>query len=213
MVLARTRVLIDRIFFLVTGVVGLLSPRMQRRLAGGRPVEVDGNTLDPSIQLLLELRKRNGAKPWHAYTPEQARRAFAAESRVGAFRHMPVGAVRDLTVDGGDGPIPARHYAPPAEVSGAVPLLVYLHGGGFVVGDLDSYDSACRLLCRHAGVHVLSIDYRLAPEHPFPAARRRLQGRAGVGLRARRRARRRSRAGGDRRRQRRRQPRRDGRRA
>jgi acetyl esterase len=169
-VLARTRVLIDRIFFLVTGVVGLLSPRMQRRLAGGRPVEVDGNTLDPSIQLLLELRKRNGAKPWHAYTPEQARRAFAAESRVGTLRHMPVGAIRDLTVDGGDGPIPARHYAPPAEVSGAVPLLVYLHGGGFVIGDLDSYDSVCRLLCRHAGVHVLSIDYRLAPEHPFPAA-------------------------------------------
>ena len=83
---------------------------------------------------------------------------------------MPVGAVRDLTVDGGDGPIPARHYAPPAEASGAVPLLVYLHGGGFVVGDLDSYDAVCRLLCRHAGVHVLSIDYRLAPEHPFPAA-------------------------------------------
>jgi acetyl esterase len=169
-VLARTRALIDRISFLVAGIVGLLSPRMQRRLVGGRTFEVDGHTLDPSVQLLLELRRRNGAKPWHAQTPHQARRSFAAESRVGAFRPMAVGAIRDLEVDGGDGPIPARHYAPPAEGSAPAPLLVYLHGGGFVVGDLDSYDSACRLLCRHAGVHVLSVDYRLAPEHQFPAA-------------------------------------------
>ena len=150
--------------------MGLLSPRLQRRLAGGKPVEIDGNTLDPSVQLLLELRKRNGAKPWHAYTPLEARRAFAAESRVGALRPMAVGAVRDLTVDGAEGPLGARHYAPPAEGAAPAPLLVYLHGGGFMVGDLDSYDSVCRLLCRHAGVHVLSVDYRLAPEHPFPAA-------------------------------------------
>ena len=170
MVLARTRVLIDRILFLVAGIVGLLHPRTQRRLAGGKPIEVDGHTLDPSVQLLLELRKRNGAKPWYAHTPEQARRAFAAESRVGALRPLAVGAVRNLTVDGGDGPIPARHYAPPAEGAGSAPLLVYLHGGGFMIGDLDSYDAVCRLLCRHAGVHVLSVDYRLAPEHRFPAA-------------------------------------------
>src|SRR3954452_549501 len=143
---------------------------MQRRLAGARPIEVDGHTLDPSVQLLLELRRRNGAKPWHAQTPQEARRSFAAESRVGALRPLAVGAVRDLSVDGGDGPVPARHYAPPAEGPEPAPLLVYLHGGGFVIGDLDSYDSVCRLLCRHAGVHVLSVDYRLAPEHRFPAA-------------------------------------------
>jgi acetyl esterase len=169
-VLARTRRLVDWLSFLLAGIVGLLNPRTQRRLAGGRPVEADGNTLDPSVQLLLELRKRNGAKPWHAYTPEQARRAFAAESRVGALRTVPVDAVRELTVAGGDGPIPARHYTPPTQGTGPAPLLVYLHGGGFVIGDLDSYDAVCRLLCRHAGVHVLSVDYRLAPEHHFPAA-------------------------------------------
>jgi acetyl esterase len=169
-VLVRTRALIDRISFAVAGVVGLLSPRTQRRLAGGRAIEVDGNTLDPSVQLLLEMRRRMGTKPWHAQTPEDARRAMAAESRVAAVRPPAVDAVRDLTVDGGDGPLPARHYAPPAALGDAQPLLVYLHGGGFMIGDIESYDGICRLLCRHAGVHVLSVEYRLAPEHPFPAA-------------------------------------------
>jgi acetyl esterase len=63
----------------------------------------------------------------------------------------------------------ARHYEPPAAGAGPAPLLVYLHGGGFVAGDLDTHDEPCRLLCRHAGAHVLAVDYRLAPEFPFPA--------------------------------------------
>src|SRR4051795_7374681 len=80
---------------------------------------------------------------------------------------LPVGDVRDLTVDGATGPLRARHYTP-AEPGGPHPLLVFFHGGGWVIGDLDTHDAACRLLCRHAGVHVLSVDYRLAPEAPFP---------------------------------------------
>jgi acetyl esterase len=170
MVLRRTRGLIDRISFTVASLLGLLPPRTQQRLAGGRRIEVDGNTLDPGVQLLLAMRRRMGTKPWHVQTPEEARRAMAAESRVGAVRPPEVAAVRDLTIDGADGPLPARHYAPPAALEDAQPLLVYLHGGGFVIGDVESYDSVCRILCRHAGVHVLSVDYRLAPEHPFPAA-------------------------------------------
>jgi acetyl esterase len=63
----------------------------------------------------------------------------------------------------------ARHYAP-AEFGGPHPLLVYYHGGGFTYGDLDTHDGVCRLLCRHAGAHILAVDYRLAPEHRFPAA-------------------------------------------
>jgi acetyl esterase len=85
---------------------------------------------------------------------------------------LPVGEVRDLTIEGAAGPLRARHFAP-AESGGAGgpnPLLVYYHGGGFVIGDLDTHQSPCRMLCRHAGVHVLSIDYRMGPEHPFPAA-------------------------------------------
>jgi acetyl esterase len=75
-----------------------------------------------------------------------------------------VAAVRDFTIDA----IRVRHYAPFA--SAPAPLTVYLHGGGFAIGDLDSHDEPCRILCHHGGVHVLAIDYRLAPEHPFPAA-------------------------------------------
>jgi acetyl esterase len=166
---ARTRAWIDRISFAVAGLVGLLSPRTQRRLTGGRTLEIDGHTLDPSVHLLLTMRRRAGAKPWHALGPEEARRAFAEESRVAGLRPTEVAAVRDLTIDGGDGPLRARHYTPPATLGEVRPLLVYLHGGGFMIGDLESYDAPCRLLCRHAGVHVLSVDYRLAPEHPFPA--------------------------------------------
>ncbi|MBI1375892.1 MAG: alpha/beta hydrolase fold domain-containing protein [Frankiales bacterium] len=87
---------------------------------------------------------------------------------------MPVGDVRDLEVDGGAGPLLARLYTPPgpslAPSARPRPLVVFFHGGGWVVGDLDTHDQPCRLLCRHADVHVLSVDYRLAPEHVYPAA-------------------------------------------
>ncbi len=81
-----------------------------------------------------------------------------------------VGSVRELEIDGADGPLRARHYLPPQSGTSATPpLLVFFHGGGFVIGDLDTHDEPCRMLCRHAAVQVLSVDYRLAPEHPFPA--------------------------------------------
>ncbi|MGH8987208.1 MAG: alpha/beta hydrolase [Acidimicrobiales bacterium] len=76
--------------------------------------------------------------------------------------------VADLTVPGLAGPIPARHYVP-AEGNSGRGLLVYYHGGGFVLGDLESHDGICRDLASGSGVAVLSVDYRLAPEHPFPA--------------------------------------------
>jgi len=98
------------------------------------------------------------------------RRALTRSSaRVAAGAPIPVGAVRDLMVDGGGGRIPARHYAPSSGGAGR-PLVVFFHGGGWVVGDLDTHDQPCRLLARTADVHVLSVDYRLAPEHPYPAA-------------------------------------------
>jgi acetyl esterase len=76
--------------------------------------------------------------------------------------------VTDLEVPSPDGTIPARRYV--ARPDDASRLLVYFHGGGWVVGSLDSCDTTCRFLARHAGVSVLSVDYRLAPEHRFPAA-------------------------------------------
>src|SRR5437588_8154562 len=91
-------------------------------------------------------------------------------SAVFAGKPTTVGAVADLELDlRGGVSRPARHYAP-LEPGGPHPLLVYYHGGGFTYGDLDTHDAVCRILCRHGGVHVLSVDYRLAPEHPFPAA-------------------------------------------
>ena len=83
----------------------------------------------------------------------------------------PIGSVRDLAAPGPHGPIPLR-LVRPAGVADAValPLLVYFHGGGWVIGDLDTHDVACRTLAASAGIAVLAVDYRLAPEHRFPAA-------------------------------------------
>ncbi|QRN96930.1 alpha/beta hydrolase [Archangium violaceum] len=146
-----------------------LPHHLQRFLSGTPPVERNGLTLHPELQLLLALRKRMGAVDVSTLPPAEARRRMRREALVHAGEPIEVGAVRELVLDVAHGPLKARHYAP---VDGAArrPMLVFLHGGGFVLGDLDTHDSACRLLCRHAGLHVLSIDYRLAPEHPFPAA-------------------------------------------
>jgi acetyl esterase len=163
----RTK-LADRLEFAAVRALGHLPPRVQRRLAGA-PVAIDGDTLDPGVQLLLSMRERRGVRPLESMVPEQARRYVAAESRRTAGPPPHVAAVHELHVDGATGPLRARHYVPP-EPGGPHPLLVFFHGGGFVVGDLVTHDSPCRLLCRHGGVHVLSVDYRLAPEHPFPAA-------------------------------------------
>jgi acetyl esterase len=142
-----------------------LPPRVQRRLSGAPPIVIDGQRLEPDVQLMLALRRRLGEPVWdERLSVERARRltrqeAFAARGT----RTVPVGAVEDLSVDG----LRARRYT--SAEPGAKPLLLYLHGGGFVVGDIDTHDAPCRVLCRHAGVDVLSVEYRRAPEHPFPA--------------------------------------------
>jgi acetyl esterase len=138
------------------------------RLSGRPPVVVDGQVLDPGVQLMLAFRDRLGTKPPEATSVAEMRAITREEAAIARGRVVPVGAVRDLTLPGPHGPARARHYAPP-ERGGPHPLLVFLHGGGFVVGDLDTHDAPCRVLCRHGGVHVLSVEYRLAPEHPFPA--------------------------------------------
>lgn len=141
---------------------------LQLRLAGGRPIVVDGLTLQAELQLMFTLRTLLGATSLTEGTPAQCRRRVRSDALEHQGPTIEVAAVTELEVAGGAGPVRARHYAPRG--GAGAPLLVYCHGGGFVVGDLDTTDNVCRLLCRHAGVHVLSIDYRLAPEHPFPAA-------------------------------------------
>jgi acetyl esterase len=145
-----------------------LPPRVQVRMSGKPAVRIDGDTLAPEVQLTLALRERRNEPPLEAVTPAEARLARRRLAAIATGRPAAVGAVRDLEIDA-DVPLRARHYAP-EERGGPQPLLVFFHGGGFVFGDLDTHDGVCRLLCRHAGAHVLAIDYRLAPEHPFPAA-------------------------------------------
>ena len=149
-----------------------LPASLQIKLSGGQPVVVDGLTLHPELQLMFALQRFVGAKRLTEGDAQRCRRRMRRDTLDNAGPLVEVGAVRDLFVEGGAGPIRARHYAPANASSGAkpAPLLVFFHGGGFVLGDLDTHDPGCRLLCKHAGVHVLAIDYRLSPEHPFPAA-------------------------------------------
>ena len=149
------------------GVLPVVPDAAKRLMA--RAVTIDGNTLDPTLQLALTTLKLSGEADLTArddveYSRQRIRRMASTIDR----NPLPVGDVTALSIPGPAGPIPARHYRPPNDE--IRPLLIYLHGGGWVVGDLDSHDNVCRYLCRNAGIHVLSVDYRLAPEHPAPAA-------------------------------------------
>jgi acetyl esterase/lipase len=125
-------------------------------------------TVDPQIAALLE--RVNAARPLSSGTPDEGREAFRALNVLAASvgPRVEVGSVEDTQVAGAAGPIRARIYRP--EGSGSHPTLLFIHGGGFVIGDLDAYDAQCRVLCAGVGAVVVSVDYRLAPEAPFPAA-------------------------------------------
>jgi acetyl esterase len=145
-----------------------LPPSWQVRLSGKPPVVVDGDTLAPEVQLTLALLERRGEPSPETLSPTEARRVRRRLSAVYSGKPVAVGLVEDVEIDASV-PLHGRHYVP-SEPDGPQPLLVYYHGGGFTYGDLDTHDGVCRILCRHAGAHVLAVDYRLAPEHPFPAA-------------------------------------------
>ena len=152
---------------IVVGIVTALPAFVQRLLAGGRAVRLDGLELEPDIQLLLALQRLRGDRALDAMTPAEARVEIARGAASFAGALVPVARVESLTLPGAAGPIAARLYVPDGEVRG---LLVYYHGGGWVVGDLDTHEAPCRFLARAAGLAVLSVDYRRAPEHRFPAA-------------------------------------------
>lgn len=142
-----------------------LPPRLVAR-GLRRPVMVEGRTLDPNTQLLLRLMRLAGL-PAEELPVEQGRRAIEVGAAAVTGR-LPIGSVEDRTVPGPAGQVPIRLYTPRAHEQGA--MLVYLHGGGWTYGSLDSHDGVCRLLAEEAGVRVVAVDYRLAPEHRFPAA-------------------------------------------
>lgn len=150
----------------VRSMVALPVP-VRRRLAGA-PVQVDGNVLDPDLQLLLRL---GGVLPARQrWTVAGRRQQLSTEARLVAGPRRELARVTELTVSGAAGQLGARLYVPQAAPPAGGGLLVYFHGGGWVAGDLDSHDNYLRSLADDAGVRVLSVDYRLAPEARAPAA-------------------------------------------
>lgn len=149
-------------------VIPWIPARAKRLLTGGRSVVIDGNTLDPTLQLMLSAQRTFGIDGLVVEDDPAASRSLMLQSMLdmpGPQIHV---EVKELTLPGPAGELRARHYRPPGDAP--APLLVFYHGGGFTIGDLDTHDAVCRLASRDAGVHVLSVDYRLAPEHPAPAA-------------------------------------------
>ncbi len=125
-------------------------------------------TLDPDVIALLDLIKAAGRPPMDSLPPAEARLAFLAGRTVLQPEPAEVASVRDFTIPGD---IPVRLYRGiGTDPAAKLPCLVYYHGGGWVIGDLDSHDVLCRRIANDAGCLVLSVHYRLAPEHKFPAA-------------------------------------------
>jgi acetyl esterase len=123
--------------------------------------------LTPQMAGLLERIRRAGRPPLHVLSVAQARAAYEAGAEVLDLPRAPLARVEALQLPGGDGqPRPARLYASSGDLR---PGLLYLHGGGFVIGSLETHDSLCRQLALRSGFAVVALDYRLAPEHPFPA--------------------------------------------
>ncbi|HEY0447948.1 alpha/beta hydrolase [Actinophytocola sp.] len=139
-----------------------------RRVIAGPPVRRDGLELALDAQLLLRMVALSDINLTGGT-------AAAARTRLEAGRTMLGGPIvsgvrtRNLNLPTADGTMPARLYEPPDLPAGS-PLLVYYHGGGWVVGSLDTHDGLCRYLAKQANLRVLSVGYRLAPEYPFPVA-------------------------------------------
>jgi acetyl esterase len=127
--------------------------------------------LDPDAQLVLEMIRVAGRPPFETLTPAEAREAYINSRRVLQPPPEDIAEVRDLSAPGPVSEIPVRVYrakgTTPAE---KLPALIYYHGGGWLLGDLDSHDGVCRRFANAARCCVVSVDYRMAPEHKFPAA-------------------------------------------
>ena len=123
--------------------------------------------LHPQAQAFIDTINALERTPMSELTPELARRGLQG---LLPPQDLPVGAVSDFDVPGGDGqPVRARAYTPRDAPAGPLPLVLFLHGGGWVTGDLETHDATCRHLANASGCKVVALDYRLAPEHKFPA--------------------------------------------
>jgi acetyl esterase len=123
----------------------------------------------PEVQSVLDVIGEFGDPALEDQTPEQVRQSFATLNSLGIATKVDMASVSDRVIPGPAGDIPVRVYVPTDE-PGPRPVLVYFHGGGWVIGDLETHDGTVRALAGASGATVVSVDYRLAPEHPFPAA-------------------------------------------
>ncbi len=126
--------------------------------------------LDPITKTFLDqLAAQPMPKLWEL-SPDLGRMAFAAMTNFVGPKDVPIGKIGTISMPGPAGDIALRIYTPVAAGGEALPVIVYFHGGGFVVGDLDTHDGLCRLLATDSGARVIAVHYRRAPEHKFPAA-------------------------------------------
>ena len=167
-----------RLQFLLLRLVMGLPPWLQRLLIR-RPVVLDGQALAPELQLLLRVQRiarlpvleKITQMPPAETLPIPEARVELQRQQLLAGGHQHIGALRDLEVDGAAGRLRARLYTPTERLGAEpAPTMMFIHGGGWIYGDLESHDPACRFLAERSGVQLLAIDYRLAPEHQFPAA-------------------------------------------
>ena len=128
--------------------------------------------LHPQARALIDMMAARGVPPTHTLVPEEARRLYRERRTFTQPDPPAVARVEALEASGPFGAIALRLYAPVArgQQKRLLPVLVYFHGGGWVIGDLDTHDTLCRQLANEAGCAVVSVDYRLGPEHAFPAA-------------------------------------------
>jgi acetyl esterase len=124
--------------------------------------------LDPLVRAFLDQLPPR-PKAWEV-TPEEARSGFCAMVKAYGAKDVPIGRVETVTMPGPGGAMALRIYTPVAAGSEALPALIYCHGGAFRHGDFEAYETTCRFLAAEASCRVIAVDYRRAPENPFPAA-------------------------------------------
>ncbi len=126
--------------------------------------------LDPLAKAFLDqLAEMRRPKVWDV-TPEEMRAGFRAMTKSFGPKDVPIGKVENIAIPGPGGDLPLRIYTPVAAGGESLPALVFFHGGAFRVGDLETHEGICRLLAGEIGCRVIAVDYRLSPEHVFPAA-------------------------------------------
>ena len=139
-------------------------------ILAGPPVTVDGRTLDGRAQWFLKLLAMSGQPPTYLMSLADARANVDTYLPLLSGRVAPVGEIVDRTIGGPAGRLRVRLYRPAGSVARLLPAILYFHGGGWVTGSLEAYDRVFRQICARTGCALVAVDYRLAPEHKFPAA-------------------------------------------